>query len=53
MDKVFKPEDIEDKWYKHWLDKGYFHAEVNPKKDNLKYLRTKQKKMGHMIKNIS
>jgi 3,4-dihydroxy 2-butanone 4-phosphate synthase/GTP cyclohydrolase II len=27
--------------------------EVNPKKDNLKYLRTKQKKLGHMIKNIS
>jgi 3,4-dihydroxy 2-butanone 4-phosphate synthase / GTP cyclohydrolase II len=27
--------------------------EVNPKKDNIKYLRTKQKKLGHMIKNIS
>ena len=27
--------------------------EVNPKKDNLKYLRTKQKKLGHIIKNIS
>lgn len=27
--------------------------EVNPKKDNLKYLRTKQRKLGHMIKNIS
>ena len=27
--------------------------EVNPKKDNVKYLRTKQKKLGHMIKNIS
>ena len=26
--------------------------EVNPKKDNLKYLQTKQKKLGHMIKNI-
>ena len=26
---------------------------VNPKKDNLKYLRTKQKKLGHMIENIS
>ena len=26
--------------------------EVNPKKDNLKYLRTKQKKLGHMIENI-
>ena len=27
--------------------------EVSPKKDNLKYLRTKQKKLGHMIKYIS
>ena len=27
--------------------------EVNPKKYNLKYLRTKQKKLGHMIENIS
>ena len=27
--------------------------EVNPKKDNLKYLSTKQKKLGHMIRNIS
>ena len=27
--------------------------EVNPKKDNLKYLSTKQKKLGHMIGNIS
>ena len=27
--------------------------EVSPKKDNLKYLRTKQKKLGHMIKNVS
>ena len=26
--------------------------EVNPKKDNIKYLRTKQKRLGHMIKNI-
>jgi 3,4-dihydroxy 2-butanone 4-phosphate synthase / GTP cyclohydrolase II len=27
--------------------------EVNPRKDNIKYLETKRKKMGHMIKNIS
>ena len=26
--------------------------EVNPKKDNLKYLQTKKKKLGHMIENI-
>lgn len=27
--------------------------EISPKKDNIQYLRTKQKKLGHMIKNIS
>ena len=27
--------------------------EIKPKKDNIKYLRTKKKKLGHMIKNIS
>lgn len=27
--------------------------EVRPKKDNIQYLRTKQEKLGHMIKNIS
>ena len=27
--------------------------EIDPKKDNLKYLRTKQEKMGHLINNIS
>ena len=27
--------------------------EVSPRKDNVKYLKTKQTKMGHLIKNIS
>ena len=27
--------------------------EVSPKEENIKYLRTKQEKLGHMIKNIS
>ncbi len=27
--------------------------EIHPKKDNIKYLRTKQEKLGHMMKNIS
>ena len=27
--------------------------EINPKQDNIKYLRTKKKKLGHLIKNIS
>ena len=26
--------------------------EIAPKKDNIKYLKTKQTKLGHLIKNI-
>ena len=33
LDKVYSPSSIEDKWYQHWLDNDYFHAEVNPEKD--------------------
>jgi len=56
MDKVFKPADIEDKWYKHWLDKGYFHAEVNPEKDSYTIVIpppnvTGVLTMGHVLNN--
>ncbi|HBN45302.1 MAG TPA: valine--tRNA ligase [Candidatus Marinimicrobia bacterium] len=32
LEKVYNPAKIEDKWYQHWLDNNYFHAEVNPDK---------------------
>ncbi len=32
LDKVYTPAEIEDKWYLHWLDKNYFHAELNSAK---------------------
>ena len=32
MDKVFKPAEVEDYWYKIWGEKNYFHGEPNPKK---------------------
>ena len=44
---VYLQEKTED------LNVQYLSYSVNPKKDNLKYLRTKQKKLGHMIENIS
>ncbi len=30
MDKVYKHQEIEEKWYKFWEEKGYFKPEVNP-----------------------
>ncbi|HDP99013.1 MAG TPA: valine--tRNA ligase [bacterium] len=30
--KVYDPKSVEDRWYKHWLDNNYFHAEVNSEK---------------------
>ncbi len=30
--KVYNPKQVEEKWYHHWLEQNYFHAEVNPKK---------------------
>ncbi len=32
MDKNFNPAEAEDRIYKNWEDKGYFHAEVDEKK---------------------
>ncbi len=28
----YNPKDTEEKWYKFWEEKGFFHAEANPKK---------------------
>lgn len=26
LDSHFKPQDIETRWYQHWMDKNYFHS---------------------------
>lgn len=26
ISRTYRPSDTEDTWYKHWLDKGYFHS---------------------------
>lgn len=26
LSKNFEPQTIEEKWYQHWIDKGYFHS---------------------------
>ena len=30
--KVYDPNRVEDRWYKYWTEKNYFHAEVNTAK---------------------
>ena len=32
MNKTYNPSEIEDRLYKKWLDKKYFHAEVDRSK---------------------
>ena len=31
LSKNYIPGEIETKWYKHWIDQGYFHSEPNNK----------------------
>ena len=32
LEKTYDPSNIEDKWYKHWMDKKYFHADETSSK---------------------
>ncbi len=32
MPKAYEPGKVEQKWYKFWLEKGYFAPEIDPKK---------------------
>jgi len=32
MPKAYEPGKVEQKWYKFWLDKGYFAPKIDPKK---------------------
>ena len=33
LEKAYNPAAIEDKWYSHWLEKKYFHADEHSKKE--------------------
>jgi valyl-tRNA synthetase len=26
LGKIYEPKQVEDRWYRHWVEKGYFHA---------------------------
>ena len=51
----YTPGDIESKWYNHWLEKKYFHAEVSEKEPYTIVIPppnvTGKLHMGHMLNN--
>ena len=34
LTKVYDPLVVEPKWYEFWMEKGYFHAEVDPSRES-------------------
>ena len=54
--KTYDPKGLEDRLYQKWLDKGYFHARVNPDKKPFTNVMpppnvTGQLHMGHALDN--
>jgi len=51
----YSPLEIEDKWYKHWLDKNYFHSEPDEREPYCIVIPppnvTGVLHMGHMLNN--
>ncbi len=56
LEKNYAPRDIEDRLYKKWIEKGYFHAEVDRSKKPFTIVMpppniTGQLHMGHALDN--
>ncbi|MEE3467522.1 MAG: valine--tRNA ligase [Eubacterium sp.] len=56
LEKTYNPKEIEDRLYEMWMEKGYFHAEVNEKKNPYTIVIpppniTGQLHMGHALDN--
>ena len=52
----YNSQSVEDKWYQHWMEKGYFNAKVNPQKEPFTIVMpppnvTGVLHMGHMLNN--
>ncbi len=52
----YNPAEVENKWYSHWLEKGFFHSEPNPDKEPFCIVIpppnvTGVLHMGHMLNN--
>ena len=55
ISKTYSPAEIEDKWYKHWMDKKYFHSEPDGREPYTIVIPppnvTGVLHMGHMLNN--
>ena len=56
LEKVYDPSTVEERLYKKWMDKGYFHAEVDKEKEPFTIVIpppniTGQLHMGHALDN--
>ena len=56
LNKIYSPNEIEDKWYKIWEEKGYFNAQHNAEKPGYSIAIpppnvTGSLHMGHMLNN--
>lgn len=56
LPKTYTPSEIEDKLYQSWMDRGYFHAEVDERKKSFCIVMpppniTGQLHMGHALDN--
>lgn len=52
----YDPSEVEDKWYRHWMEKGFFHSEPNSSKQPFTIVIpppnvTGVLHMGHMLNN--
>ncbi|HMP99453.1 MAG TPA: valine--tRNA ligase [Cyclobacteriaceae bacterium] len=56
LSSKYSPKEVEEKWYKHWLDHGFFRANVNNNKEPYAIVIpppnvTGVLHMGHMLNN--
>ena len=56
LEKVYDPKQVEDRTYQFWLDKNYFHADAESKKEPYTIVIpppniTGQLHMGHALDN--
>ncbi|MBC7425485.1 MAG: valine--tRNA ligase [Bacteroidia bacterium] len=55
LDTRYDPSEVEDKWYKHWEEKGYFHSEPDNREPFVIPMPppnvTGMLHMGHMLNN--